>query len=207
VRRFAPHVWRFAPLTFFFVLDPDEQRVIFIGHIRALKDRREFITCPVIVGVESNLGFEANHHEAYVAQESLNTYVCMLHESSRSDRSERSVGLQATNARKAQMAMLTRWSLQAPQRRYRICPVVTCVSGSVEKMLHELQEQLYVFCRIVQPAPQIGGKPRIVYSGKHARSNDDLAMAFQWLELALLYFNSEEGKISYQLYHRMFSEN
>jgi hypothetical protein len=199
-------VWSSKINSFFHthkILEPEEQRAIFIEHIRALKNRREFSNCPVVVGVESNLGFEANHHEAYIGQENLTSIVCVLHESSRSDRSEASVGLQATNARKAQMAMLTRWNLHGPHHRYRICPEVTCVSGSAEKAIDELREQLFVFCRIVQPAPQIGGKPRIVYSGKHARSHDDLAMAFQWTELANIYFNSPQGQVAYQMYHQM----
>lgn len=180
--------------------DPTEQRNLLISHIQALKNRPEFRLSSVVLGVESNLGFEADHHEAYIVDERMQHFVCVLHESTRSGRSEKSVGLQATNARKAQMAFLVRYDLQ--NKRYRIADTVTCLSGPAHAKLAELREQLMVFCRMVEPAPRVGGKPRIVYTGKHARSNDDMAIAFQWGKIADMYFNSGAGRVAYAPWHR-----
>lgn len=188
-------------LTQFFGTVPSEQRALLIAHLTRLLQRDDLQGCVIVLGVESNLGFEADHHEGYIIDENLHDRVCVVHESTRSGRSEKSVGLQATNARKETMAHLVQYDLQ--QKRFRIADEVTCVGSTAEKVLKEMYEQLIVFCRMVEPAPRIGGKPRIIYTGKHARSQDDLSMAFQWNKMADMYFNNPQGRIAYADYHAL----
>lgn len=53
------HFWTLTPL----LTEPAEQRSILIQHIRALLNRSELSRCIVVLGVESNLGYEADHHQ------------------------------------------------------------------------------------------------------------------------------------------------
>lgn len=114
--------------------------------------------------------------------------------------SEASVGLHTTNASKSTMGMLTAYDLQ--HRRFRIADNVTSVSGNVDVLLHELHEQLIVFSRMVEPpSDRIGGKAKIVYTGKHARTHDDLAIVFQMFSLANNHFSGANGRVVYSQWH------
>jgi hypothetical protein len=113
--------------------------------------------------------------------------------------SDATVGLHTTNTTKATMAFLTQYNLQ--QRRMRIADSVISVSGNVDVLIRECYEQMLVFCRMVEPAQRIGGKMRIVYTGKHARTNDDLAIVVQLLSLANTHFNSATGRETYHQWH------
>lgn len=109
------------------------------------------------------------------------------------------VGLHTSNTTKATMGYLTQYDLQ--QRRFRIADAITSVSGKSDVLLNELKEQLCVFCRMVEPAQKIGGKMRIVYTGKHVRTHDDLSIVFQLFSLANIHFNSMQGRQTYNQWH------
>lgn len=131
----------------------------------------------------------------------MDNRVCVLHESHRAQMTDATVGLHTTNTTKATMAYLTQYNLQ--NRRHRIADTVTTVRGNSEVLLKELHEQMLVFCRMVEAAKSVGGKMRIIYTGKHARSNDDLAIVFQLLSLANTHFNSSQGRETYHQWHQI----
>lgn len=181
------------------IADPDEQRALVVEHIRLLLEREDLQGCYVILAVESNLGVEADHHESYILAEKLNNQVCVLHATHHAGAEGAMCGLRTTNRTKHQMAFLSRWDLQ--QDRLRVANDVTCVGSNVDTALRELRSELTVYSRLVEPSPKEGGNPRIVFTGKHAGTTDDLAIAFQLYWMAKNEFYSNQGLQKYADFH------
>lgn len=155
----------------------------------------------MVLGVESNLGVEADHHEAYILAEKLSQQVCVLHETHRTGTEGVACGLHTSNVSKSKMAFLASWDLN--RDRIRIADNFTCVGSTSEKVLRELRGELSVFSRLVEPATKQGGAPRVIFTGKHASATDDLAIAFQLYWLARNFYYSRVGVARYAEFHAM----
>jgi hypothetical protein len=176
---------------------------LILNHIQALLLRPEFDSCPIILGVESNLGPIADLYEEWIQQAQLESRVCVIHESPNQPRSEAAVGVRTTNSSKFLMADLTQSELE--QRHYRIATEVTSITAKngAQEHLKELREQLYVYSRLVELPMKTGGQIRIIYTGKHARTCDDLSIAFQLNRIVSMKFHSPVGRQAYAQYHAM----
>jgi hypothetical protein len=169
------------------------QRELLIEHLRKLRATKELRKLPIVLVVESNLGFEAAHNARYVVEAGVeNVYVA--HErgsaaaadgrptaSTMDQYAKNSVGVRTTHASKERMYMLLRQALEDDALRVADCCVCR---GEVDVQRKKLTQQMHNYSAVVSQASSVFSDIRRVFSGKAMGEQDDLLVA---LMIAVLY--------------------
>ena len=136
---------------------------------------------PIIVYVERNLGFEAEHHKRALDHiPGVTFYV---------DQKASRVGVLTTEATKHAMAQLVVSMLA--EHRMHILPVL--YSAEPDAMRVRLREQMETYSAQFKQAPDTFGKDRISLSGKVGGMKDDVCIC---LQLAAYYTQLETQRAS-----------
>ena len=121
----------------------------------------------VIIMVERNLGFEAEHHERALRG--------IPHTRHRIDHAAKRYGILTTEEIKHAMCTLTNTML----REQRINIVKPLISEDPEANLRRLHEQLTVYSLQFKEAINVFSKTRVALSGKVGGMKDDVVIAMQ----------------------------
>jgi hypothetical protein len=169
-----------------------DQRDLLVEHLKALRRNPALDKLPIVLAVESNLGFEAAHNARHVVNAGVpNVYVAHERGNVTDDRrptsttmdqyAKNSVGVRTTAASKERMYMLTRDALEDDCLRVSAC----CVSrGGAAKQRKKLTQQMHNYSAVVSQPSSVFSDPRRVFSGKAMGEQDDLLVA---LMIAILY--------------------
>jgi len=161
----------FAPLTLPYT-EPEKQFALVERHIRRLREVRELVLSEVIIMVERNLGFEAEHHER-----ALNglPYVRF-----RVDHAARRFGILTTEEVKYGMMTLFNNMLRAQRVAFR----EPLLSEDPPAARRRIQEQMKVYSFQFKQAANCFSKQRVALCGKVGGMKDDVVIA---LQLAVYY--------------------
>ena len=145
-------------------------------HIETIQSLPEHYQSEIVVMVERNLGFEAEHHQKALAD--------MYNVRFRVDRQAQRYGILTTEDIKYQMMVLTNNML----RDQRIALRQPLLSEEPEENKKILKEQLTVYSFQYKAAQNVFGKQRVALCGKVGGMKDDVVIA---LQLAI-YFSKDE---------------
>lgn len=156
--------------------EPEKQFALLEKHIKKLRERHIFQQSEIIIMVERNLGFEAEHHHR-----ALNGLPNTKH---RIDHQAKRYGILTTEEIKQAMMTLTNNMLRAQQ--INVCKDL--VSEDPVSNRRRLREQMGIYSYQYKAAADIFGKQRMALSGKVGGMKDDVCIA---LQLAI-YFSQYE---------------
>jgi len=157
--------------------EPEKQFALVERHIRRLREVRELALSQVIVMVERNLGFEAEHHER-----ALNG---LPHTRFRVDHAARRYGILTTEEVKYGMMTLFNNMLRAQRVAFR----EPLLSEDPPAARRRIQEQMKVYSFQYKQAVNCFGKQRVALCGKVGGMKDDVVIA---LQLAVYYSERPE---------------
>ena len=152
--------------------EPEKQFALVQRHINRIRSHDEFDTSEIVVMVERNLGFEAEHHERALSGLSNVRF--------RVDHSAKRFGILTTEEIKYAMMTLVNNML----RDQRIALYANLVSEDPQANRRRLKEQLVVYSFQFQSALNCFGKQRVALCGKVGGMKDDVCIA---LQLAIYY--------------------
>jgi len=156
--------------------EPEKQFALVERHIHRLRQHREFQNSEVIIMVERNLGFEAEHH-----QRALHGIPMTRH---RIDHTAKRYGILTTEDVKLGMMTL----LNNMLREQRVNLFDDIVSDDAAGNRRRLREQLSIYSFQFKSAPETFGKQRVSLNGKVGGMKDDVCIA---LQLAIYYSSKE----------------
>lgn len=156
--------------------EPEKQFALVERHIHRLRQHRMFQNSEIIVMVERNLGFEAEHH-----QRALHGIPMTRH---RIDHTAKRYGILTTEDVKLGMMTL----LNNMLREQRVNIFDDLVSDDAAGNRRRLREQLSIYSFQFKSAPDTFGKQRVSLNGKVGGMKDDVCIA---LQLAIYYSSKE----------------
>jgi hypothetical protein len=159
-----------------FSQEPEKQFDLVQRHIHKIRQQTVFETSEIIIMVERNLGFEAEHHQRALAGIPLTRH--------RVDHTAQRYGILTTQDIKLGMMTL----LNNMLRDQRVNIHVDLVSDDAKGNRKRLREQLAIYSFQFKSAPDTFGKQRMSLNGKVGGMKDDVCIA---LQLAI-YFSSKE---------------
>jgi hypothetical protein len=167
-----------------------DQRDLLLAHLRALRAHPTLQNIPIVLVVESNLGFEAAHNARYVAEANV-PHVEVAQEQRRTQNEPETlaeharavVGVRTTNESKEQMYILLRNLLEEDTLRVWDELITTHSAGS-DKQLSKVIQQMHNYNAVFTDPGRVFAQTRRVFSGKAQGEQDDLLIA---LQLAILY--------------------
>jgi hypothetical protein len=157
--------------------EPEKQFALVQRHIRRLREVRELVFSQVIIMVERNLGFEAEHHER-----ALNG---LPHTRFRVDHAARRFGILTTEEVKYGMMTLFNNMLRDQRVAFR----EPLLSEDPPAARRRVQEQMKVYSFQYKQAVNCFGKQRVALCGKVGGMKDDVVIA---LQLAVYYSERAE---------------
>ena len=143
-----------------------------------------------VLGLESNLGFEAQHIIHTLRQVNFRNWIALL------EGADGQPGLLTTNSSKEVMCVALQELLS--QNRLCICHRMLSVSYSPKEILDQLTAEMRSYMVYVDPPKTLFGKPRRTFTGKMGGHNDDLVIAVQLAVLTMQIFTRSE---KYQRFH------
>lgn len=169
-------------LTFFLPLpifspEPEKQFALVERHIDRLRTHPMLCDSPVVIMVERNLGFEAEHHHRALQGLRLTRH--------RVDHTAQRYGILTTEEIKHAMCTLLDNMLR--EQRLSILPEI--YSERPTENTARLREQLHIYSLQFKQAANNFGKTRVALNGKVGGMKDDVAIA---LQLAIYYSASEK---------------
>lgn len=162
-----------------------------LTHVRSLRERPELHHIPIVLVVESNLGFEAAHNARYVVESGIDN-IEIAHEQDISKTKEvaprtlhqyatNSVGIRTTHQSKERMYIHLRQALEDNTLRvWNEAISSTDASAQVKKLIR----QLHNYSAIHSDPKALFGMARRVFTGKAMGEQDDLIIA---LMISMLY--------------------
>ncbi len=123
-----------------------------------------------MLSVESNLGNEAMHHQAYVVSAGISRVVVMTEDHDRA-------GVRTTNNMKRTMVIIMNDALAHLRLFFYKNMVAVNGKRDAKAMVKLLQQQVTSFHRIVEPPLKSHQVPKEIYNGKVGGGKDDLLMA------------------------------
>ena len=147
--------------------EPERQYALLTKHIETLREQEMLRYSKIIVMVERNLGFEAEHHERH--------FNGMPNVHFRVDHQAQRFGVLTTEEVKYGMCTL----LNTMLREQRVCVNSPIVSERADENLRRLREQLYVYSLQFKSAVNVFGKQRQALSGKVGGMKDDVVICLQ----------------------------
>lgn len=158
--------------SFFFLFsttDPEKQFQLVQHHVHAIRRSEGHIASRIIIYVERNLGFEAEHHKKALQSVIPN---CTFYLDEQHDR----VGMLTTNQIKHAMAQLVVLMLEEHRIHIR---KPTIISKDPKGNLHKLREQMEVYSYQYKTAQTTFQKDAIALSGKVGGMKDDVCICLQ----------------------------
>lgn len=141
-------------------------------HVLRIRRVREFALSHIVIMVERNLGFEAEHHER-----ALNGLQGTRH---RIDHSARRYGILTTE--EVKYGMMTLFNNMLRDQRVAFCEPL--LSEDPVAARRRIQEQMKVYSFQFKQAANCFGKQRVALCGKVGGMKDDVVIA---LQLAVYY--------------------
>jgi hypothetical protein len=147
--------------------EPTKQFALLRQHIFALRQHSILRDSPVVIMVERNLGFEAEHHH--------NALYDIPNTTHRVDKAAKRYGILTTEEIKQSMMMLTNNMLRAKQINVNR----NIVSTDPVANRRRLFDQLHIYSYQYKSAADVFGKQRCALSGKVGGMKDDVCIALQ----------------------------
>ena len=168
------------------------QRELLINHLRRLRNHPTLSKLPIVLAVESNLGFEAAHNARYVMEAGIKN-VDIAHERQLNNKSNiaprtvdefarNTVGIRTTNTSKERMYMLLREALE--DNTLRVWEEAQPEEGTLDEQVAKLVRQMHNYSAVHSDPKQIFGAARRIFTGKAMGEQDDLVIAVM---IAILY--------------------
>ena len=152
--------------------EPEKQFALVDRHVKRIKSTSEFLCSEIVIMVERNLGFEAEHH-----QRALNS---LQHRRFRIDHTANRYGILTTEDVKYGMMTLFNNML----RDQRVAFYNPLLSKDPNAARRRVQEQMKVFSFQFKQAANCFGNQRVALCGKVGCMKDDVVIA---LQLAVYY--------------------
>lgn len=152
--------------------EPEKQFALVERHVGRIKDHKNFMFSEIVIMVERNLGFEAEHH-----QRALNG---LPHVRFRIDHSSNRYGILTTE--EVKYAMMTLFNNML--REQRVAFYNPLLSEDPAAARRRVQEQMKVYSFQYKQAANCFGKQRVALCGKVGGMKDDVVIA---LQLAVYY--------------------
>lgn len=147
--------------------EPEKQFALLERHMGRLRERPIFQYSQIVVMVERNLGFEAEHHQRALAGIPLTRH--------RVDHQAKRYGVLTTEEIK--LAMMTLLNNMLRDRRVNILePLLSEDPASARR---RLREQLGIYSFQYKAAANAFGKQRVALNGKVGGMKDDVCIALQ----------------------------
>ena len=135
---------------------------------------------PIIIYVERNLGFEAEHFERALQMEENVVFY--------RDQQACRTGILTTDVVK--MAAMTMTNVMLREQRVNLMPEAQLVSRDPQEIRRKLREQLEIYSMQFKTADTVFQKNRCALSGKVGGFKDDIVICMQlgiyWTEIATL---------------------
>jgi hypothetical protein len=138
----------------------------------------------IVLGLESNLGFEAQHTVHSIQRARLHDWVAL------NEGAQGTVGLLTTNQSKEVMTVALQELLS--QNRLHLLDSFVSLSNTQGEIAKQLLHEMRRFMILVEPPKNCFGKPRRTYSGKLGGQNDDAIIALQLAILSMQIFYRDE---------------
>lgn len=149
--------------------DPDKQFMLLVSHIQKIRSCLQWANSPLLVFVESNLGYESEHHErALRGMHKVNFY---------RDLKRGRVGVTTTLPVKHAAVTLTQNMLM--EGRIALADDVVFVSSDPKTVRQKLREQLEIYSYQFKTATTVFGKDQMALSGKVGGMKDDVCICLQ----------------------------
>lgn len=170
-----------------------DQRQMLLTHVKGLREHSSLRKLPVVLIVESNLGFEAAHNSRYVIESGIEN-VEIAHEQSLTkpgasnagprtlhEYATNSVGIRTTNQSKERMYIHLREALEDNTLCvWENAQSSTGIDGQVKKLIR----QMHNYSAVHSDPKALFGTARRIFTGKAMGEQDDLVIA---LMIAMLY--------------------
>jgi hypothetical protein len=171
-----------------------EQREVLLEHLRALQARPQLAGVPIVLAVESNLGFEAAHNARYVSDAGISN-VTVAHEQNKRARLQDGSNASASMAEYSLQSVGVRTTQQSKERMYILVRELledNAVSvwahlvarGGGQKQVDKLVKQMHNYSAVHTDAKTAFHSVKRVFTGKAMGEQDDLLIA---LMIAILY--------------------
>ena len=163
-----------------------------VEHVARLRNHSELSKIPIVLVVESNLGFEAAHNARYIMEAGIDN-IEIAHEqklnnkaslepSTLHDYATNSVGVRTTNLSKERMYIQMREALE--DDTLRVWEHATPRDGTTDEQVKKLVRQLHNYSAVHSDPKMIFAPIRRIFTGKAMGEQDDLLIA---LMIAMMY--------------------
>lgn len=185
---------------------PENHKKLFIDHLLALKRQIPLLKESVIVvDIEADYGIQALIHNQYLNEASEDHQelynVCVLQE----DNGRSGVRVSSIGKEFMIMEMDRKISSGCLEFHDHVVTVGKNVLGKKsdpEQRKKDLINQLNNFVWVVDPPKTAHGKAKRTATGKTGGNQDDICMALLHSRVAETLFNSSNGKIRYERWHK-----
>jgi hypothetical protein len=151
-----------------------------VDHINKLRTLHALRWCRVILGIESNLGFEAQHAINSITRAGVKHWCALM------EGVDGTCGLLTTNSSKEVMCVALQQLLS--QNRLQVSANLLSTTLPPREMLDQLVHELRAFMIFVDPPRTLFAKPRRTFTGKIGGHNDDVAIALQLAVITMQIF-------------------
>ena len=165
--------------------DPERHFQLVTEHIRAVRRLQELTFSTVVVIVERNLGFEAEHLQRGLCHlEGVRFY---------HDQQANRVGVLTTE--NVKLGAMTLTNIMLREKRVHVLPDTQFVSATVTQTKVKLREQLQIYSFQFKQPDSVFQKSRYALSGKVGGLKDDVVICLQlgiyWTETGRLVFGTD----------------
>ena len=147
--------------------EPEKHFAILERHIQRIRERSILRNSEIIIMVERNLGFEAEHHQRALAGLPLTRH--------RVDHASKRYGILTTEEIKHAMMTL----LSNMLRDQRVNVMNPLISEDPQGCRRRLREQLGIYSYQYKAAANVFGKQKVALNGKVGGMKDDVCIALQ----------------------------
>jgi len=151
--------------------DVRETHKVVCQHIAAIRRVRNLHDCTIVLCLESNLAYEAQHIIHTLQEAGLKKWVALQ------EGAGYTLGWLTTNERKESMCMQLRDALRVGNISFS--NEFFSTTQTVREVKQQIEDELRNFCILVEPPKTPFGKVKKTYSGKVGGRNDDLCITLQ----------------------------
>ena len=170
--------------------DASAQHRLLIDHIAKLRTLPALRSCQAVLGLESNLGFEAQHALHSIRRAGVRNWCALM------EGVDGTCGLLTTNASKEVMCVALQQLLAA--NHIHVAANMLSISLPPQEALDQLIQELRGYMIFVDPPKTLFAKPRRTFTGKVGGHNDDVAIALQLAVLTMQIFTRSEKYTAFQ---------
>ena len=160
------------------------QHRLLIGHLEKLRSLPACRNATVVLGLESNLGFEAQHTVHSLKRAQLHNWVTLM------EGADGSCGMLTTNSSKEVMCVALQELLSA--NLLHVSAQLLCTSIPPVEAMNQLLQEMRSFMIYVDPPKTLFAKPRRTYTGKVGGHQDDMVITLQLAVLTMQIFTRSE---------------